>query len=761
MNKTVKRMLALLLAALMLVSVLAACGGDSGSSSSSEQPSSSQESSSEVESSEAGDGDDASEPEAGDTGEWAPPSIESDDYDEISAYYYDYNVGEFYDMYEHATEEVMDMNKRWAEEAIAEGKLMETGMLQPTTCNGGQYAFGRIAPGSTTTNGWGSDNERYQYSIVTEEILKAEDREALKELLNEKRGTGEYRAAAQKYLTDKGYHLKDSYNITFTELPTTWDMMNTSKAADTVPVLGTLDSLLFFDGENNEVPALAESYEVSEDGMTYTFHIRQGVKWVDNQGREIADLTADDWVAGLQHVIDSGEGLEALLIGIIPNVKEYADGEVDFSEVGIEAADEHTLVYHLEKPVPYFTSMLHYGLSLPLCRSFFTAQGGGFGDDFDPSAENYTYGTSPETIAYCGPFLITNATEGNSINYTANPAYWDAANVTLKSMARLYNDGSDVTKGYNDLKAGTIDQQVLNSSTLELAKSEKMEGDEGTIFDTYAYVTSTGSTSYINFMNVNRQTWNNVRDETEAVSPQSEEDHERTHLAMNNVHFRRALCFAVDRTSWNAQKVGDELATLSLRNSYTPATFVSLTEDTTVTINGEEVTFPAGTDYGEIMQAQIDADGVKITVYKKDPSAENGKGTGDGFDGWYSPENAMEELNIAIEELGKHGVTIDESNPIQVDLPFASNSTLYTNAANAYKQSVEASLEGKVIVNLVDCPSYEVWYYAGYNTNDGSEANYDMYDLSGWAPDFMDPCSYIDTFLPEYNGYMTKCIGVY
>lgn len=760
MNKTVKRMLALLLAALMLVSVLAACGGDSGSPSSSEQSSSSEESSSETESSEAGD--DTSDPEEGETGEWTPPSIDSEDYDEISAYYYDYNVGEFYETYEHATEEVMDLNKRWAEEAIAEAKLMETGMLQPTTCDGGQYAFGRIAPGSTTTNGWGSDNERYQYSIVTEEILKTEDRDALKELLNEKRGTGEYRAEAQKYLTDKGYHLKDSYNITFTELPTTWDMMATSKAADTVPVLGTRDSLLYYDGENREVPALAESYEASEDGLTYTFHIRKGVKWVDSQGREVGDLTAQDWVAGLQHLCDAGDGIQSLFVGVVEGIEDYINGdETDFSKVGIEATDDHTLVYHLEKPVPYFTSMLHYGLSLPLCTSFYTSQGGAFGEDFDPGAENYTYGTSPETIAYCGPFLITNATAGNSINYVANPAYWDAENVTLKAMARLYNDGSDVTKNYSDLKAGITDQSTLNSSTLELAKSEKMDGDEGTIFDTYAYVTATGVTSYINFMNVNRQTWANARDNTEAVSAQTEEDKERTHLAMNNVHFRRALCFAVDRTTWNAQGVGEELAALSVRNSYTPATFVSLTEDTTVTINGEEVTFPAGTDYGEIMQAQIDADGVKITVYKKDSSAENGKGTGDGFDGWYSPENAVEELNIAIEELSKHGVTIDESNPIQVDLPFASNSTVYTNKANAYKQSVEASLGGKVIVNLIDCPSYEVWYYCGYNTNDGSEANYDMYDLSGWSPDFMDPCSYIDTFLPEYNGFMTKGIGVY
>ena len=152
MNKTMKRALAVLLAALMLVSVLAACGGDSGSSTPSSEAGSSSEASSEDASSEES-GDDASEPEEEETGAWAPPSIESEDYDEVSEYYYNYTLGEFYEAYKEATSEVLDVNKRYAMEAVGEAKLLEAGVMQPTTAIGGQYAIGRIAPGSTTTNG--------------------------------------------------------------------------------------------------------------------------------------------------------------------------------------------------------------------------------------------------------------------------------------------------------------------------------------------------------------------------------------------------------------------------------------------------------------------------------------------------------------------------------------------------------------------------------------------------------------------------------
>ena len=87
---------------------------------------------------------------------------------------------------------------------------------------------------------------------------------------------------------------------------------------------------------------------------------------------------------------------------------------------------------------------------------------------------------------------------------------------------------------------------------------------------------------------------------------------------------------------------------------------------------------------------------MKIKVW----DAENK--TSDGFDGWYNPENAVEELNTAIEELAEDGITIDESNPIQIEYPYPSAVEVYTNKANSYKKSVEAALGGKVVINLVD-----------------------------------------------------------
>ncbi|MFZ2944706.1 MAG: ABC transporter substrate-binding protein, partial [Blautia wexlerae] len=321
-------------------------------------------------------------------------------------------------------------------------------------------------------------------------------------------------------------------------------------------------------------------------------------------------------------------------------------------------------------------------------------------------------------------------------------------NVNIKTLTWLFNDQSDVTKMYTDAKAGTVDYVNLNTSTMETAKSEGL-------YDQYAVVSDTDATSFMGFYNINRTATANANDGTTAKSTKSDEEIQRTNKALQNVHFRRAISFAADRGAYNAQQVGEDLKYTSLRNTFTPGYFVSLSKDTTIQINGTDTTFPAGTYYGEIVQKQIDADGVKIKVW----DAENK--TSDGFDGWYNPENAVEELNTAIEELAEDGITIDESNPIQIEYPYPSAVEVYTNKANSYKKSVEAALGGKVVINLVDAVDLDGWYYAGYYVNYGYEQNYDVYDVSGWGPDFGDPCSYLDTMLPDYEGYMTKCFGIF
>lgn len=669
-------------------------------------------------------------------------------YDETSTELYNEALGDFNDALATA-KEAETVDERYALMAVAEGKLMESAMMYPLTSRGGMYAMYRMAPRTKDYTLWGSDNDRYHQYVVTTDFIKTEDYNEMRAKWDELKGTGTYESWVKEYLAGKGYTLKDSFSMPYASDPVTWDGLATSRAADTDAIINTYDGLMEYDVEGTLQPALAESYEVSDDGLTYTFHLRKDVKWTDSQGREVDTVKADDFVAGMQHMCDAQGGLEYLVQGVIKNVSQYISGEVtDFDEVGVKAVDDYTVEYTLEEPCSYFMTMLGYTIFMPMSRSYYQSQGGKFGAEYDSSAADYQYGKDSNSIAYCGPYLVTNATAKNTIVFKLSDSYWNKDNVNIKTLTWLFNDQSDVTKMYTDAKAGTVDYVNLNTSTMETAKSEGL-------YDQYAVVSDTDATSFMAFYNINRTATANANDGTTAKSTKSDEEIQRTNKALQNVHFRRAISFAADRGAYNAQQVGEDLKYTSLRNTFTPGYFVSLSKDTTIQINGTDTTFPAGTYYGEIVQKQIDADGVKIKVW----DAENK--TSDGFDGWYNPENAVEELNTAIEELAEEGITIDESNPIQMEYPYPSAVEVYTNKANSYKKSVEAALGGKVVINLVDAVDLDGWYYAGYYANYGYEANYDVYDVSGWGPDFGDPCSYLDTMLPDYEGYMTKCFGIF
>lgn len=736
-----KRKIVSALLVMSMAASLVACGNSGSGSSDPADESVSVSSSASSESDASASASSESEAEA-------EESEMPEGYDETSTELYNEALGDFNDALATA-KEAETVDERYALMAVAEGKLMESAMMYPLTSKGGMYAMYRMAPRTRDYTLWGSDQDRYHQYIVTTDFIKAEDYNEMRAKWDELKGTGTYESWVKEYLAGKGYTLKDSFSMPYASDPVTWDGLATSLAADTNAIINTYDGLMEYDVEGTLQPALAESYEVSDDGLTYTFHLRKDVKWTDSQGREVDTVKADDFVAGMQHMCDAQGGLEYLVQGVIKNASQYISGKItDFDEVGVKAVDDYTVEYTLEKPCSYFETMLGYTIFMPMSRSYYQSQGGKFGAEYDSSAADYQYGKDSNSIAYCGPYLVTNATAKNTIVFKLSDSYWNKDNVNIKTLTWLYNDQSDVTKMYTDAKAGTVDYVNLNTSTMETAKSEGL-------YDQYAVVSDTNATSFMAFYNINRTATANANDGTTAKTTKSDEEIQRTNKAMQNVHFRRAISFAADRGAYNAQQVGEDLKYTSLRNTFTPGYFVSLSKDTTIQINGTDTTFPAGTYYGEIVQKQIDADGVKIKVW----DAENK--TSDGFDGWYNPENAVEELNTAIEELAEEGITIDESNPIQIEYPYPSAVEVYTNKANSYKKSVEAAFGGKVVINLVDAVDVDGWYYAGYYVNYGYEENYDVYDVSGWGPDFGDPCSYLDTMLPDYEGYMTKCFGIF
>lgn len=402
--------------------------------------------------------------------------------------------------------------------------------------------------------------------------------------------------------------------------------------------------------------------------------------------------------------------------------------------------------------------MLGYSIFAPLNRDFYRSQGG----TFSCEGEEYTsgdYGKTPSNIAYCGPYLVTSYVEQNTTRYEANPTYWNADAVTCKTFVYTYVDGSDPLRSYNDAKAGTVAGAGFNTYAAEQAKQEIPEGETQSYLELYGYVAACTGSTFGGWKNLNRGTWANYDNDTIGVSPKKDNAEEiaRTRDAMVNQHFRLALGMAFDKGTYNAQQVGEDLKLAALRNSYTPGTFVYLAGDVTVDINGTATTFPAGTAYGEIMQAQINADGYSFKVW--DPNGDGGAGSGDGFDGWYNPTGAKAELELAIAELAQIGVEVSADKPIHIDYTFNNTADTYRNMANVVKQSIEGALDGKVIIDLVPVDKDTDFESATYRFNAGNEGNFDLSTNSGWGPDYGDAQSYLDTV--QAGAYMCKNFGLY
>lgn len=679
---------------------------------------------------------------------------------------------EYYDLLT-AAQELTDKDEMYVEMAKAEAKALTSGVLQIWRGDGGGYCMSRYVDKSVPTVLWGTDSSRFESALVTEEILTAEDRQELISMWAEQAGTGTYEQSAKDFLAQKGYTLKSELGYwDFTLDPETWDVLSvwTNSVGD--PVCGTVENLAKYDMENVLQPALAESWECSEDGLTWTFHIRPGQIWTDSQGRKIADIKADDWVASMQHFFDNyGSSGAEVLTPIIVNGDAYVNGDVtDFTEVGVKAVDDLTLEYHLNAPVPAFESMLTYcGFFAPLCRDYFTSQGGTFGVD---DHVNGNYGTSPENIAYCGPYRITSYTPTNSMVFEANDSYWnrDAMNVT--KITWYYQDGNDPLKPYDDFMAGTLSRCVLGPSTIKKCQ------EDGN-FDKYAIVSELEATTRVGYLNLNRQSFALFNDPTGCVSQMEHgsvdtidrdnevyvadasivDDAARTHVAMNNHNFRLALSMAWDRISYNALYAGEEVKELGIRNTYTPGNFVTLSKDVTTDINGTSTTFEKGTYYGAIVQAQIDADGYPIKAW--DPDANGGLGSSDGFDGYYSVANCQEYLAKAAEELAAVGVEVSKENPIQIEYADPVFSEGGTNRAKAYKQSVENASGGLIQVNLLPVQDNQQNNSTNYLISEGWENCIDVGIGTGWSADYADPASYLTLFLPYGNGYQTKNLGVW
>jgi len=683
---------------------------------------------------------------------YADPFAAYTDYLEKSQALYNANLGEFFTLYQQALT-AQDLSERWALMAMAEAKLLASSVMLPMGTNGGHYALSRIAPYSAPYVQWGDDARRCHDLIITDKLIAKEHRQELEAKWLETRGSGSYESWAKNYLKKKGYTVKKTHLRTYDSLPKSWDPLGISDGASLDAVVNTYVGLVEYDAEGRLRPQLAKSWskKSNEDGtVTYTFQLRTDNNWGDYKGKYIARVTADDFVAGLQHMLDARAGKEDLVRGVIVNAAEYLDGTVtDFSQVGVKAENKTTLTYTLTRDIPYFLTMLGHNIFAPMNREYYISQGGAFGAEYTAAfeAETYLYGTNPEHIAYCGAFIAEIEEDTQNLLFRQNLRYWNRSSTNIKSMTWIPESGSDGLKSYENTVSGIVDETGLNDMAMEKAQTDGL-------LETYGYITDCDDASFVGFYNLNRTAYANANDGA-ANSPKTQQDKIRTQAAMHNVHFRRALSMSLDRGSYNATMVGESRKLVSLRNTFTPAHLFRLEEAVTVSLNGTDKTYPAGTAYGAILQDQLDADGVKVKAWDAEA------GSADGFDGWYSPENAVAELNIAISELQALGVTVSAEEPIWIDYPYLAGGGIYVQRAEGCKKSIEAALGGKVQVNLIACYSPEMLAYAGYYCNSGDQMNYDIYDVSGWELQYGDPQNYLDSMLPSEDNYGIKALGIF
>ena len=637
-----------------------------------------------------------------------------------------------------AAKAASSIDERFMLFAQAEAYLLDSAVMIPTTTQGGAYSINRVAPRTVPYVQWGNDDDRLKGLVISDEFCTPEERaDMLAEWAKAVAGETTYDPAA--YLKSKGHKLQDTYTLSFQTAPVTIDWLNTSSQSDTEITVNTVDGLVEYDNLNQMQPALAESWEVSDDGLTYTFHIRKGVNWYTSEGAKYAEVTANDFVAGFRHMLDAQAGLEWLVDGVIAGASAYYGAGGSFDEVGYKAVDDYTLQITLEQPTSYFLTMLTYSCFLPICDSFYQAHGGVYGvEEYAAASADtnaYTYGNADDVASqvYCGPFLLQKLLKDSEILVVANPGYYKADQVTLKSIKWVYDNGENPTAFYNDVVKGTYSGMSLGASngTLDMAKAD---GN----FDKYAYVSDTTSTTFFGGLNVNRGTY--ALEGGAVASPQTEKNKVDTHTALMNKNFRKALMHAFDKATQNATSRGEDLKEANLRNMYTHPEFVKIENDVT---DKDGHTFPAGTFYGEMVQYYVDQLGAKINVK-------------DATNGWYNPDAAKDYLAKAVEELGD-SVTY----PINIDVVYYSASDSSVAQAAAYKQTVEAVLGDKVQVNLVEATTPEDFYASGYRASNGEAGNFDMFYSSGWGPDYGDPSTYLDTFLGEGAGYMTKVIGLF
>lgn len=493
---------------------------------------------------------------------------------------------------------------------------------------------------------------------------------------------------------------------------TTLDYVYNNKSSNGDYTNNFVEGLLTQDSHGKLIPGMATEWSHNDDASEWTFTIRDDAVWSTSAGEEYDAVTAEDFVTGLKHAVDSKSETLGLVADLIVGLREYSDGTGKWEDVGIKA-DGNQLTYTLTGPCGYFDGMTTYSILWPINAEFLESKGSDFG------------AVEPDSILYNGCYILSSLVPAQEVRFDANPNYYDAKNVFVQHVVVTYSDGKDPAQNFNMFVNGEVTSTTVNQSLPEVvAKAAELYPDN-------QYKSMTTATSYWGAFNWDRQMYALYNDPSVSTTSKTDAQKADAKAAILNADFRRAVYAAYSAHAVEAITLGEEHADGVIRNTLVPYTFQTTSD---------------GRTYGSIVEkyaAELVADYEGIDL-------------NDGHDAWYNPELAKTFAERAKEELGD---SVSEW-PIHIDVPVYAASENQKNMQLAMKKSIEDAIGDYVVIDLQFLEGNSSVYYSSfYNQPTGEDNSIDLVFGAGWGPDYGDPLTYLHCF-DVHDGDMLNYSGI-
>ena len=478
----------------------------------------------------------------------------------------------------------------------------------------------------------------------------------------------------------------------------TFFMLGSERNSDFEFIGNLYEGLLETDNYRRVKPALAESYGTEDGGKTWTFNIRDGVYWSDVDGNQKDQITAHDWVTGLEWILKfhkNGSTNTSMPMQTIEGAEEYYEYTKGLEEaealaldkskflemVGIEAVDDLTLKYTCTENIPYFDTVVLGACCYPIAQGFIDEVG----------MEN-VLACNNMNMWYSGAYLCTDYIQNNEKILVPNPNYWDTECTRFDSVTIKCLESAQVA--FQLFQAGEVDAVAVSESTLKMIKEENPELEERLVEGL-----------------PNKSVYSLVFNYTKNNADGTPDTNWNTAIA--NENFRQSLFWGLDWTPF-----------LAVTNSVNPLS----QEGNTFTAPGACI-LDDGTDYTDLVKAEMEygeIDGVTPVRFQ--------------------PEKALEYKKAAMEELSAKGVTF----PIKMAYWISASSQTALDKANILSQMISDNLGDDYIV-------LDIQTYVSSTSNEVYKPRLQSFSNNGWGADYGDPYNFLSQhLLGSDNAYYSK-----